>query len=139
MQREPVSLFEHNHAGECSGTITGAARPQLRLLASSGVSLLRLQGPLGVVVLGRVSSSLPALCTVVQHVLILVTAFAISVDYMIRNIIVNRGEQMNIQKTLMTILGFSLLTGCSFSISSPSTPPPPTLTQLAIGLPTQIR
>jgi hypothetical protein len=45
---------------------------------------------------------------------------------------------MNIQKTLMTILGFSLLTGCSFSISSPSTPPPPTPTQLAIGLPTQV-
>ena len=50
---------------------------------------LQLEGPFGVVVSGRLSSSLPALCTDVQHVLILFTAFAISDDYKTRDIIVN--------------------------------------------------
>src|SRR5215510_534803 len=56
---------------------------------------------------------------------------------MTRNIIVNRGLKMNIQKTLSIIVGFSLLTGCSFSISSPPATPPLTPTQLVLSLPTQ--
>jgi hypothetical protein len=45
---------------------------------------------------------------------------------------------MNIRKTLTIIAGFSLLTGCSFSISSPPATPPLTPTALATILPTEI-
>lgn len=45
---------------------------------------------------------------------------------------------MNIQKTFAIMIGFSLLTGCSFSISSPPATPPLTPTQLVPALPTEI-